>query len=113
MSGYKWGCESPEKSYRVTLLMVSYKQGYKSPNMGYNYSYLTYNPTYNYQGLDRRPAQDVALVAAALTRKLDSQARGLAFRGLVFRVWSLGFSFRVWGLGFSFRVWGLVSGFGV
>ena len=21
---------------------------YKSPNMGYNYSYLTYNPTYNY-----------------------------------------------------------------
>ena len=27
--------------------MGSYKYGYKLPNMGYNYSYLTYNPTYN------------------------------------------------------------------
>ena len=26
----------------------SYKWGYKPPNMGYNYSYLTYNSTYNY-----------------------------------------------------------------
>ena len=26
--------------------MGGYKYGYKSPNMGYNYSYLTYNPTY-------------------------------------------------------------------
>ena len=25
--------------------MGSYKYGYKSPNMGYNYRYLTYNPT--------------------------------------------------------------------
>ena len=28
--------------------MGSYKWGYKSPNMGYKYSYPTYNPTYNY-----------------------------------------------------------------
>ena len=28
--------------------MGSHMLGYKSPNMGYNYSYLTYNPTYNY-----------------------------------------------------------------
>ena len=28
--------------------MGSYKWGYKSPNMGYTYSYPTYNPTYNY-----------------------------------------------------------------
>ena len=30
--------------------MGSYKQGYKSPppDMGYKYSYPTYNPTYNY-----------------------------------------------------------------
>ena len=27
--------------------MGSYKYGYKPPNMSYNYSYLTYNPTYN------------------------------------------------------------------
>ena len=27
--------------------MDSYKSGYKSPIMGYNYSYPTYNPTYN------------------------------------------------------------------
>ena len=26
-------------------------RGYKSPNTGYNYSYLTYIPTYNYQVL--------------------------------------------------------------
>ena len=26
--------------------MGSYKWGYKSRNMGYNYSYPTYNPTY-------------------------------------------------------------------
>ena len=25
--------------------MGSYKWGYKSPNMGYNYNYPTYNPT--------------------------------------------------------------------
>ena len=30
--------------------MGSYKRGYKSPNMGYKYSYLTYNPTHNYPG---------------------------------------------------------------
>ena len=28
--------------------MGSYKYSYKSPNMGYNYDYLTYKPTYNY-----------------------------------------------------------------
>ena len=28
--------------------MGSYKWGYKSPNMGYKYSYPTYNPTYKY-----------------------------------------------------------------
>ena len=28
--------------------MGTYKWGYKSLNMGYNYSYPTYNPTYNY-----------------------------------------------------------------
>ena len=28
--------------------MGSYKRGYKPPNKGYKYSYLTYNPTYNY-----------------------------------------------------------------
>ena len=28
--------------------MGSDKYSYKFPNMGYNYSYLTYNPTYNY-----------------------------------------------------------------
>ena len=28
--------------------MGTYKHGYKSPNMGCNYSYPTYNPTYNY-----------------------------------------------------------------
>ena len=28
--------------------MGSYKYGFKSPNMGNNYTYLTYNPTYNY-----------------------------------------------------------------
>ena len=28
--------------------MGSYKWGYKSPNMGYKYSYPTCNPTYNY-----------------------------------------------------------------
>ena len=26
---------------------------YKSPNMGYNYSYLTYNPTYKYPSTPR------------------------------------------------------------
>ena len=26
--------------------MGSYKWGYQSPNMGYNYSYLAYNPSY-------------------------------------------------------------------
>ena len=29
-------------------LRGSDKWGYKSPNMGYNYSCPTYNPTYNY-----------------------------------------------------------------
>ena len=30
-------------------VMGSHKYGYTSPNMGYNYSYLTYyKPTYNY-----------------------------------------------------------------
>ena len=29
--------------------MGSYKYGYKSPSMGWNYSYLAYNPTYNYR----------------------------------------------------------------
>ena len=28
--------------------MGSYKWSYKSPNMGYNYRYLTYTSTYNY-----------------------------------------------------------------
>ena len=28
--------------------MGTYKWGYKSPNVGYKYSYPTYNPTYNY-----------------------------------------------------------------
>ena len=28
--------------------MGSHMYGDKSPNMGYNYSYLTYNLTYNY-----------------------------------------------------------------
>ena len=28
--------------------MGSYKWGYKSSNMGYNYSYPSYNPTYTY-----------------------------------------------------------------
>ena len=28
--------------------MDSYKLGYKSPNMGYRYSYPTYNLTYSY-----------------------------------------------------------------
>ena len=28
--------------------MGSYKLGYKSPNMSYNYACPTYNPTYNY-----------------------------------------------------------------
>ena len=28
--------------------MGSYKWSYKSPNMGYNYSFRTYNPTYSY-----------------------------------------------------------------
>ena len=28
--------------------MGSYKWGYKSPNMAYNYSYPTYKPIYNY-----------------------------------------------------------------
>ena len=28
--------------------MGSYKWGYKSLNMAYNYSYPTYDPTYNY-----------------------------------------------------------------
>ena len=31
--------------------MGRYKWGYKSPNMGYEYSYPTYIPTYNYQVL--------------------------------------------------------------
>ena len=33
--------------------MGSYKWSYKSPNMGYNYSYLTYYPTYNYPGTSK------------------------------------------------------------
>ena len=28
--------------------MGSYKWGYKPPDKGYNYSYPTYNPAYNY-----------------------------------------------------------------
>ena len=28
--------------------MGSYKWAHKSPNIGYTYSFLTYNPTYNY-----------------------------------------------------------------
>ena len=28
--------------------MGSYKWGFKSPNMGYNYRYPTYSHTYNY-----------------------------------------------------------------
>ena len=29
-------------------VVISYKYGYKSPDMGSDYSYLTYDPTYNY-----------------------------------------------------------------
>ena len=32
---------------RTWRFMGSYKWGYKSPNMGYNYSYPTYNPSYD------------------------------------------------------------------
>ena len=46
------GCHvlRPRQSVAVRLcfawrLMGSYKRSYKSPSMGYNYSYLTYNPT--------------------------------------------------------------------
>ena len=32
-----------------SIRVGGFKQwGYKSPNMGYNYSYPTYDPTYNY-----------------------------------------------------------------
>ena len=33
--------------------MGSYKWSYKSPKLGYNYSYPTYNPTYNYPGTSK------------------------------------------------------------
>ena len=53
MGSYKWGYGVPLRvplkgSIGLLGFRGSYKWGYKSPNMGYNYSYLTYNPTYNY-----------------------------------------------------------------
>ena len=49
MGSYKWGYGVPLRvplkgSIGLLGFRGSYKWGYKSPNMGYNYSYLTYNP---------------------------------------------------------------------
>ena len=45
------GC-SPQRHHPGSFLLggswMVFKWGYKSPNMGYNYSYLTYNRTYSY-----------------------------------------------------------------
>ena len=40
------GASSPIRA--TWRFMGSYKWSYKSPNMAYNYSYPTYNPTYKY-----------------------------------------------------------------
>ena len=42
------GSESTPKAAKPPYLEVHGKWGYKSPNIGYNHSYHTYNPTYNY-----------------------------------------------------------------
>ena len=44
-----WGDVPQNGSYiqETWRFMVSYKRSYKSPNIGYKYSYPTYNPTYN------------------------------------------------------------------
>ena len=44
---YKFICRFSHH-IRTWRFMGSYKWGYKSPNMGYKYSYPTYNPTYSY-----------------------------------------------------------------
>ena len=42
-------CETePVEGFATWRFMGSYKWGYKSPNIGYNQSYPTYNPTNNY-----------------------------------------------------------------
>ena len=38
----------PESLNSPWRCLGSYKWSYMSPNMGYNYSYPTYNPTYKY-----------------------------------------------------------------
>ena len=43
--GPELGTLNTEPAWRF---MGSHMYGDKSPNMGYNYSYLTYNLTYNY-----------------------------------------------------------------
>ena len=58
MGSYEYGYGVPLKvpvkgsigllGFRVLgVVMSSCNYGYKSPNVGYDYSYLTYNPTYN------------------------------------------------------------------
>ena len=46
--GYKWGYKSPNMGYKYSYPTYNPTYNYKSPNMGYSYSYPTYNPTYNY-----------------------------------------------------------------
>ena len=49
MGSYKWGYRGLGFLFKGFLTeWGSYKWGYKSPNIGYNYSYPTYNPAYNY-----------------------------------------------------------------
>ena len=50
MGSYKGSFSGPSKGGLgpTWRFMGSYKGSYKSLNMGYNYSYLTYNPTCNY-----------------------------------------------------------------
>ena len=46
MGSYKHGCNRGFIGLIGLIGFRVYKWGYKSPVMGYNCSYLTYNPTY-------------------------------------------------------------------
>ena len=51
MGRYKWGYKSRNIEFIGLIGFIEFRVymcGYKSPNMGHNYSHLTYSPTYNY-----------------------------------------------------------------
>ena len=87
-TGHEFGDHSPFMLGSTWRFMGSYKWGYKSPNMGYNYSYPTYNSTYTYLPMN---LQVSALKLQAASRDLVSQASSpLRILALAFHVAWLG-----------------------